>query len=311
MNNPEISEYTNIKFKYLARDNFISVIIPVYNDAEGLGKTLSSLAEQTLPKSDYEIIVANDGGSSSISDLCRLYDVQEVIIHPNRGSYFARNRALEEAHGEYFAFIDADITVNQNWLETGKNALRLADYVGGPVEMIEENARTPADFYEISTGFKGNKHGNGHNFYVTANLFVKRNVIEGIGGFDQRLRSSGDNEFGNRVFLSERYRQYFEDTLVVFHPPRGYKKLVKQKIIRAEGKKMLNRFYPDRYNYSRPSVIKLFFGMFFPPGVNRVKKSYRSNAYFKFIQYYFFIWRYKIDVSLRLIPVHIGIFKNT
>jgi glycosyltransferase AglI len=60
--------------------------------------------------------------------------VTEVSIVPNRGSYFARNRGIERAAGEDLAFVDADIVVPEDWLAVGRDALRSAEYVGGPVD---------------------------------------------------------------------------------------------------------------------------------------------------------------------------------
>src|SRR3989337_2791543 len=131
--NDFIKNYQQINFKYHPSKAFISIIIPVFFDAIGLDVTLNSLARQSLGKTNFEIIVGNDGGYESIRGVCKKYNVQCIDIIPRQGSYFARNKALEETRGEFIAFVDADITVDNNWLKSGLEALKNADYVGGVV----------------------------------------------------------------------------------------------------------------------------------------------------------------------------------
>ena len=298
---------TALAFNRPVIKDFISVIIPVYNDAPGLERTLLSLRNQTLSDQRYEILVCNDGRFKPVSEVCAYFNVIELTISPNGGSYNARNRGIEESAGEYLAFVDADITVPADWLKSGIQALQSADYVGGPVVIENEQVVTPAHYHDSITGFKANTPGNKHNFFVTANLFVKRKIFEHLGGFDGRLRSGGDNEFGNRVHLSEKFVQSYTETIAVLHPPRDFSDLVKKRIRIAEGKITLNRLYPERYRYRRPPVLKMLFGIFVPPSVSGVRKNFRENPNFSFLRYYFFIWHFKIRVSLRLLPVYLRV----
>jgi glycosyltransferase AglI len=299
----EIENFKRVSFRYRVKRDYTSVIIPVYNDPVGLKETLTSLKHQSIPETQYEIIVCNDGGVEAVSNLCNKYSVREVLITPNKGSYNARNRGIEEAVGDYLAFVDADITVPEHWLECGLMALQSADYVGGPVIINEEEASSPAHYYELVTGFKDNESGYTHQFYVTANLFVKRSVFELIGGFDERLRSGGDNEFGNRVYLSGIYRQNFNRELAVIHPPRGFHSLVKKRVRITEGKMMLNNLYPERYRYEIPSPISLILRTPIPPNIFGVMKTYKKNNHFGLLSYYLFVWRLKIRVTIKLLPI--------
>jgi glycosyltransferase involved in cell wall biosynthesis len=293
-----------VDFKREVISDFISVIIPVFRDASGLEDTLSSLTEQTIPSSHYEIIVSNDGAGQAISEVCDTYSVREVRSAWNRGSYHARNRGLEEARGQHVAFVDADITLTATWLETGRRALQDADYVGGPVVIPDDQVTTPSAHYERLKGFKTYEEDDHQNFFVTANLFVAREVFETIGGFDERLRSGGDNEFGTRVFRAGQYVQRFDSNLVVFHPPRGYRRLVRKRVRIARGKKALTRLYPERYKYSRPSILKLCRRIVFPPRVSSVRRLYQDNPHFTFLDFYLFCWRFWVEVTLRLLPVY-------
>ena len=103
----------------------ISVIIPVYNLEKYINHTIESVLQQTY--SNFEIILVDDGSSDSSSKVCQLYVKKDprvqLIIQPNGGVSSARNRGLEEAKGEFIAFIDGDDLVPAFYLERLISAL--------------------------------------------------------------------------------------------------------------------------------------------------------------------------------------------
>lgn len=88
----------------------LSVIVPVYNNADHLKKTLQSIKEQTFK--DFEAILVDDGsldGSAAIMSTFVDSDDRFIYIHQdNQGVAAARNRGLEKAEGKYVTFVDAD-----------------------------------------------------------------------------------------------------------------------------------------------------------------------------------------------------------
>lgn len=89
----------------------VSVVVPVFNDAELLPGTLEALLAQTLQP--IEIVLSDDGSTDGSADLCRRFaaehpDVARFVSGPNRGVSVARNRGLDAARGEWVAFCDAD-----------------------------------------------------------------------------------------------------------------------------------------------------------------------------------------------------------
>lgn len=91
----------------------ISIIIPVYNQADKLAKTLAGIASQTY--SDYEVIIVNDGSTDQpeavFAAYCKTLKTDNSYLflnQSNQGAPAARNRGLREAHGEYLFFCDAD-----------------------------------------------------------------------------------------------------------------------------------------------------------------------------------------------------------
>ena len=90
----------------------ISVIIPVYNTREWLPRCLESVASQSVPEEDYEIIIVNDGstdGSEAIaSEFAAGRPNCRVLSQPNAGLSAARNAGLAAAGGDYIWFVDSD-----------------------------------------------------------------------------------------------------------------------------------------------------------------------------------------------------------
>ena len=86
-----------------------SVIMPVYNGEKYISTAIDSVLAQTC--GDWELIVVNDGSKDGTAKVLEAYadNPQIRIIHqPNGGVSVARNRAMQEATGDYFAFLDAD-----------------------------------------------------------------------------------------------------------------------------------------------------------------------------------------------------------
>ncbi len=88
----------------------ISVIIPVYNVREYLGKCVDSVISQTFK--DLEIILVDDGSTDGSGELCdeiQKKDSRVNVIHQkNQGLAVARNVGLDIAKGEWIAFLDSD-----------------------------------------------------------------------------------------------------------------------------------------------------------------------------------------------------------
>ena len=97
----------------------VSVVIPVYNVERFLNESISSLLNQTLE--DIELICVNDGSPDNSLEILNGFAAKDsrvkVISKPNGGCGSARNRALDEASGEYIYFFDPDDYVLPNALE--------------------------------------------------------------------------------------------------------------------------------------------------------------------------------------------------
>lgn len=98
----------------------VSVVMPVYNGSKFIKRSINSVLEQTLE--DVEVICVNDESTDNsleiLEDLQKEHDFIKVINQKNSGSGKARNNGINNANGEYIAFLDVDdIFVDNDALE--------------------------------------------------------------------------------------------------------------------------------------------------------------------------------------------------
>ena len=102
----------------------ISVIMPVYNAENTVGKTISSILCQSFQ--NFELIIVDDGSTDGTSRTCAQFDSEKIIClrQENAGPAAARNYGLTRARGSLICFVDADDTVEEDYLQV------LADSIG-------------------------------------------------------------------------------------------------------------------------------------------------------------------------------------
>lgn len=112
----------------------VSVIVPVYNASQYIGKTLDSIIAQDFE--GFEIIVIDDGSTDGsleiINQRLKGCEIPHKVIHQeNAGVSVARNVGIDESRGDYLAFVDADDHVSKNHLSSlynGKTDFSLTLY---------------------------------------------------------------------------------------------------------------------------------------------------------------------------------------
>lgn len=228
---------------------FVSVIIPVLNDTERLKICLEALESQTYPKDNYEIIVVDNDSYESIGPVVSGFGQVKLGHESRRGAYVARNRGTSLAKGEILAFTDSDCIPAPDWIDKGvANLLRVPNcgLVAGRIEFIFKNQDKPTavELYDSIKFLQQERYIEVAKFSTTANLFTFKSVFENIGCFNDMLKSSGDKDWGQRVF-STGYELIYADDTCVAHPARHSLDQLYRKIVRiTRGKeelKMLER----------------------------------------------------------------------
>jgi glycosyltransferase AglI len=244
----------------------VSIITPVYNDFPGLRATVDSLASLSASV-DWEYAVVDNESTDGSRERAESYVADRldgtVLLEDNvQSSYAARNTGIRNTDGEILAFIDADMTVPEGWLEDALEAFRSsgADYMGCNVELVLPEEATLAARYDHHTGFPVGQYLEHQRFAPTCCLFVRREVFADVGLFDHRLTSGGDKEFGNRVDGAG-YDLAFAADVTMYHPVReSLRALVAKDLRVGRGLCQLQRHHPDRFGTPgippRPSGVK-------------------------------------------------------
>jgi glycosyltransferase involved in cell wall biosynthesis len=194
----------------------ISVIICTFNRPLYLVKSLDSLEQQTLQKSEYEIIIVDSGASDDTSMLLKKYgDDTDIRVIPVKeaGLSEARNIGIRNAEGKITAFLDDDAIVVPDWLDQILSTFETYGpgicACGGKVDLIWEQER-PGWLNDKMLVYLG-KFDRGETIIhigglVGLNMAFDKRVFEKIGYFDVNLGRIGGNllsgdevEFFNRM----------------------------------------------------------------------------------------------------------------
>ncbi|WP_114575892.1 glycosyltransferase family 2 protein [Saliphagus sp. LR7] len=243
----------------------VAVCVPVYNDPEGVRTTVESLRPQTDDRG-APLCVVDNASTDETPDVIRRYASEGSVTHLREGdvqsSYAARNTAVRNTESEVLAFVDADMTVPEGWLESALATFRSADadYMGCTVELTLPETPSLVARYDHHTGFPVEQYIDRQRFSPTCCLFVRREVFEDVGLFDHRLISGGDKEFGNRVHDAG-YEMHFASDVTMFHPVRdSLPALVRKDFRVGRGLCQLQRYHPERYGTPgvppRPTGVK-------------------------------------------------------
>lgn len=185
---------------------FFSVIIPLYNKQHYIEDTLNSILSQSF--SDFEIVIVNDGSTDNSLEKVTAFTDNRIRLFTteNRGVSAARNFAMQQASGSYFAFMDADdfwypqhleklhqtittldhLSVFTTLLEVERaNGIYPANYSNLPIALIQE-----VDFFETSLS------NAILSPYTTA---IHKAVFSVIGPFNETISNGEDTEYWIRI----------------------------------------------------------------------------------------------------------------
>ena len=97
----------------------VSIIVPVYNCRDYIKQCVESVLLQTYD--NWELLIIDDGSTDGTADICKVYsnldERVKYFFQLNQGQGIARGKGLQEAKGEYIAFLDADDWLDPNMLQ--------------------------------------------------------------------------------------------------------------------------------------------------------------------------------------------------
>jgi glycosyltransferase involved in cell wall biosynthesis len=205
---------------------YVSVIIPVRNNASGLEICLTAVERQTYPRERFEVIVVDNASTDDIARLKPLFPRVQWVVSEAAGSFGARNDGVKLAQGEIVAFTDSDCIPDPVWLEAGVAALNagLCTIVGGNVELLDPAGRD-LNVWEwlevIGSGIPDSRRNvEERGFTSTGNMVTYRKNFERCGPFDTGLRSGGDCDWVMRA-VSRGEKLVYVHECMVRHPRRS------------------------------------------------------------------------------------------
>ncbi len=196
------------------QSQLVSVVIPTYNRANSICKTVDSVLAQTY--SPVEVIVVDDGSTDDTESRLRQYGKNiRVVYQQNAGPSAARHAGALVSHGELLAFVDSDDIWLPAFLERCTSALQKA---GSTVPCCVANAvlQRTSGKHKRNTSFDSAtlhpRHSEGLWWNATEVLVsrfvqtsqtsvIRRAAYEKAGGFDPRFRCGEDHDLALRLSL--------------------------------------------------------------------------------------------------------------
>ena len=204
----------------------ISIVIPLYNKAAYIGRTLETVLAQTCQ--DFEVVVVDDGSTDGSADAVRQVTDNRIrlVQQQNGGVSAARNRGIDEARGEYIAFLDADDEWKPTYLETQLQLTKKypqCDVFATNYEFRDEHGTTkPTILRKMSFDSEDGELTNyfevascSHPPICSISIMVRKQAIQSVGGFPVGIKSGEDLLTWAR--LAVRFRiAYSRKALAVF-----------------------------------------------------------------------------------------------
>jgi glycosyltransferase involved in cell wall biosynthesis len=261
----------------------VSVIVPARDAAPTLDRTLRTLGAQRIGE-PFEVILIDDGSHDETVSIARRHAPLVKIIQNEvgLGPGAARNVGVAVARAAVLAFTDADCFPAPDWLSHALEAIETADLVQGRVEPDPDTPRTPFD--------RSLSVNRDRSLYQTANLVVRREVFDAVGGFrDWSLEQPGRRRWSVDHRRSRATRTPIgEDTLFAWAARRlGFRSayapdaLVHHAVVRGD----MRDAAADRWHWTRDM-----------PGLARLVPELRETTFYG--RWFFADWTAQFDLAV-------------
>lgn len=175
-----------------------SIIIPAKNEEDRISACLSSIISNNYSKNQYEVIVVDNGSSDKTVALAESLGARVERL-PEVNISALRNYGAQIAKGRMLAFLDADCTVSENWMDQASRYLvkQNVSLFGSP-PVIPEDSTWVQRTWLLVRG-KRDKEINEVPWLESMNMFIPRKQFIEIGGFNERLVTCEDVDISYRL----------------------------------------------------------------------------------------------------------------
>ena len=177
----------------------VSVIIPVYNEAENIGECLTTLLNQSLK--DYEVIIVDDGSTDGTLDIVKGFEAVKIFTQGHRGAGAARNLGAKNAKGEIFVFVDADMTFDKEFLVSLiKPISRTIVGTFSKEEYLGNKDNVWARAWNINRGLPATKmHSKNYPDFDRVFRAITKEGFERAGGFNEKAGYTDDYSLSEKL----------------------------------------------------------------------------------------------------------------
>jgi succinoglycan biosynthesis protein ExoA len=218
---------------------FVSVVIPMRNEAGHLAACVEAVLAQDYPRERMEVIVVDGESDDGTAALARAYGQRDarvrVLNNPGRIVPTAMNIGIRAAHGAIITRVDGHTRVAEDYVRVGVETLRRtgADNVGGPMRAVgggrfgDAVATATSSRFGIGSYFHfGTSERDVDTVYMG---MWPRRVFERVGLFDEELVRNQDDELsyrirkeGGRIVLTPSMRSWYQNRQSLRHLTRQY-----------------------------------------------------------------------------------------
>ena len=260
----------------------LSVMIPVRNEAKFIAQTLTYLYDQTLNKSDYEIIIvdgeSDDNTKAIVQDFIDSHPDLKISIHnnPKRLSSAARNIAVKNAIGEFVLLIDGHVYIDnrellENYVSLAKK--NNARVLGRPQPLSPPDINTfQRNLSKVRTSKLAHSAESfiyseyeGWTTPISIAVMYHKSIFEEIGYFDEKFDAAEDYEFNYRI-EKQGIECFTSPKLAIHYYPReNHQSLFKQMQRYGYGRALFIMKHPERFTID--NVIPTCFVLFLTLGL--------------------------------------------
>jgi GT2 family glycosyltransferase len=184
----------------------LSVVVPAYNGAEVLRRSLAALRESKLTRSRWELIVVDDGSTDDTACVAAEHGAMVVRLPDKpRGPAYARNRGVEASRGEVVVFVDADVCVHNDTLSKITEAFAVDGEMAALFGSYDAEPLAPGMISQFRNLLHHSVHhaspGDAETFWAGCGA-VRRQIFIDVGLMDAwhfRRPQIEDIEFGRRL----------------------------------------------------------------------------------------------------------------
>ena len=197
---------------------FVDIVIPCYNVENIIEKCINSLLSQSYPKDKYHCYFVNDYSDDKTGEILDKYNRHQniTIIHheQNKGLSATRNTGIVKGNAELVAFLDGDMTVKNDWVESflpyfDEDTIGVMGDNIAPLDII----LNPMEKYYFGTKRGARQFGDGGDisfqYMLYGNAMIKRSKILEAGLFDENITQYGGEDTDLSAKIWDKYRGGF------------------------------------------------------------------------------------------------------